>query len=139
MRHSPRLTAIWLFAALLVCVAWADHPADDRTVGPPATESTARPMPVAKWTGSADARTQPIEVTSGELRLMTLAIPNSSAPARLTVRVRDAGGASLQTISMGPLTTKQIKVTTVRTAPGARVAFEVEGTGVLWGLWAEMR
>jgi hypothetical protein len=93
---------------------------------------------LAKWTGSADATTQPITVTSSELRVLTLGIPSAKVAGQLTIVVHDESGP-IQTITSPPLTTKRMDVTLVKTKPGSRVRFVIAGSDVLWGVWAEER
>jgi hypothetical protein len=120
--------------------AGANAPEGPPTAQKSAPEPAARPWTgVANWSGSADATTQRITVPSGELRIMTLAIPRGG-PGQVTVVVHDAGdGAPLQTIASGPVISKNQDVTPVRLEPGATVYFVISGANVLWGVWAEVK
>jgi hypothetical protein len=106
--------------------------------GTGAAEATGDWTILAKWTGAGEKTTEALAVDAGELRVVLLAIPRTSR-AELKVVVQAEDGSVLQTISSGPLTTKQMDATPVQIPRAMRVHFAISGTDVFWGVWAQRR
>lgn len=116
---------------------------------PPPPASTAGPAAMAaaaagnwrivtKWTGSTDQTTDPIALPAGEVRIVTLAVPNGGPDARIAVVVRDDTGRILQAIEAGPLAAKHMGTTPLRLERDTRVQLSISGTNVFWGVWAQI-
>jgi hypothetical protein len=93
---------------------------------------------LAKWTGSGGTTTPPIIVPPGELRVVTLAVPNGRPTSQLQIAVLDRNGAALGRFSTGPLAAKHMATTSVTIGTETTVQIEISGTDVFWGVWAQV-